>query len=906
MITFSRCLLFTLCIYLLCGLFIQPAETSARKLMTHSASTNVVQSPEIEQLVQKLFAAKSVSEQQIIIAENQQLISPGLIEALISKANPVPTSSDLNKCESINHLALGLSQKIGYDKGIAAATNYLGVIYRKTVQYDLALECFKYSYDIYKNLDDNKGLSQTHRLFGRLYFELQNYPQAFKHFSEDLSLALKSGENYYVALARFNLGTALEELEQYDLASEQYKKSLELCRATKDVPPTGNLIGLMTDVLRRAGHNHYANRNFKDAISNLEEAVELAQRHSDSYSFSSALNALSWTYLHNNDPEKAMAASQKSLATSKGSVLAVALRGEAFIHSSSGSHALAIEAIEKAKAIVQNSKSINAVRSVYLAEGMVNYKAGRQQQAYEAMNKAIGLVEQQRVGISASTESGPVSLGYKYAPYGWMITLLASQHKNLEALNFSERSKSRSLFNMLNNPSGGIEFFAEALNMDERSKLATELFKLEIQIAKDEFAGSNDVSKTASLRSQFLRDKDHLKNLRETGLSNAAAAADKLSRENELKESDLLSLLPDEQTALLQFAMAEEQAFLFAVTRTGQTIDLRVYPLGFQRHQLRGDITRLHELIKDQDISSDLDTTASQLYRNLLGKAEDQLKTRRKLIIVPDGPLWDLPFMALKMTDGEYLVKKYAVSFAPSFNVLRRMNQMLAVKSTTPLQSLLAIGNPSLLASETVDPPGGLMSDNLGDLPAATRLVNEIIRFYNSKNSKVLTGDEATEEQFKALLLKYRILHLATHGLYNDLDPMRSSIVFSQTNKQGKEDGFFEARELAKYKLNAELVILSACETGRGQVRDGEGIIGLPWAVFAAGCPTTVVSQWKVKAESTADLMVALHTNLNQRNKRLTKAQALQNAALSLINGKNLAHRHPYHWAGFVVFGKAD
>lgn len=198
------------------------------------------------------------------------------------------------------------------------------------------------------------------------------------------------------------------------------------------------------------------------------------------------------------------------------------------------------------------------------------------------------------------------------------------------------------------------------------------------------------------------------------------------------------------------------------------------------------------------------------------------------------------------------------------------------------------------------------MDDPLTPLPEAEQQISRIRKYYGLQDSKVLIRDLATEDSFKALAPRYGILHLAAHGLYNDRDPMRSSIVLSQTRKSSSEDGFLEARELIRLRLRADLAILSACETGRGQVREGEGIIGLPYALFVAGCPTTIVSQWKVSAQSTADLMVALHTRLNQKPNQVSKAEALQQAAVSLINGPRAEFRHPFFWAGFIVFGKSN
>jgi CHAT domain-containing protein len=176
----------------------------------------------------------------------------------------------------------------------------------------------------------------------------------------------------------------------------------------------------------------------------------------------------------------------------------------------------------------------------------------------------------------------------------------------------------------------------------------------------------------------------------------------------------------------------------------------------------------------------------------------------------------------------------------------------------------------------------------------------------------------------KAEAARYRVLHFATHGMLNDASPMYSHLLLAQTpsppnnglaethrpyspltTHHSPDDGLLEAWELMKLDLNADLVVLSACETARGRLGAGEGIIGLTWALFVAGCPTTVVSQWKVADDSTRQLMVEFHKKLklavSSQQLAVSKAEALRQAALTLRRSGQ--YRHPFYWAGFVVVG---
>jgi CHAT domain-containing protein len=214
------------------------------------------------------------------------------------------------------------------------------------------------------------------------------------------------------------------------------------------------------------------------------------------------------------------------------------------------------------------------------------------------------------------------------------------------------------------------------------------------------------------------------------------------------------------------------------------------------------------------------------------------------------------------------------------------------------LSTLLAFGNPEIdvETAERVKPV--LMDEKLLPLLETERLVKTLSRLYGPRRSKVYTGPQAREDYLKREAGGYRILHLATHGILNAASPMYSHLLLSRSDSAGDEDGLLEAWEIMKMDLNADLVVLSACESGRGRVSAGEGVIGLNWALFVAGCPTSVVSLWKVDEASTTELMIEFHRIL-----RLHKnpADALRAASIHLLRTKR--HRHPFHWAGFVVVG---
>ena len=190
------------------------------------------------------------------------------------------------------------------------------------------------------------------------------------------------------------------------------------------------------------------------------------------------------------------------------------------------------------------------------------------------------------------------------------------------------------------------------------------------------------------------------------------------------------------------------------------------------------------------------------------------------------------------------------------------------------------------------------MDERLEPLPEAERQVKELAKLYGPARSKIYIGPDAQEARVKTEAANYGILHLAAHGILNDKNPMYSQVVLSQPEGDINEDGMLEAWEIMKLDLKADLVVLSACDTARGKVGNGEGMIGLSWAFFVAGVPTTVASQWSVESASTTELMVEFHRNL-ERHK--SKAESLRQAMLKLLRSKE--YNRPFFWAGFVVVG---
>ena len=249
-------------------------------------------------------------------------------------------------------------------------------------------------------------------------------------------------------------------------------------------------------------------------------------------------------------------------------------------------------------------------------------------------------------------------------------------------------------------------------------------------------------------------------------------------------------------------------------------------------------------------------------------------------------------------TNGRFIIEDASITYAPSLTVLREMTKRrLRQTAIHDPATLLAFGNP-MSGPQTAQRAGSSLRDGgLDPLPEGAEEVKALARLYGAARSKVYLGADASEDRVTSEAGRASILHFTTHGTLNNAAPMYSYLTLAEGGP--KDDGLLEAWELMQLDLKADLAVLSACETARGRIGGGEGVIGLSWAMFIAGVPSTVVSQWKVESASTRDLMVNFHRSL--LSAKPTKADALRQAALKLM--RNPETSHPFYWAGFVLVG---
>jgi CHAT domain-containing protein/tetratricopeptide (TPR) repeat protein len=304
---------------------------------------------------------------------------------------------------------------------------------------------------------------------------------------------------------------------------------------------------------------------------------------------------------------------------------------------------------------------------------------------------------------------------------------------------------------------------------------------------------------------------------------------------------------------------------------------------------------------------------AERLYRELFAPVEAALPPSiTRLIIVPDGILNDLPFETLRIPQPgqripDYLMERFTVSYAPSATSLLYLSR----RPQPPIYAsdLLAVGASDYprpeISDDTLPPaPSRILAAiyaeegyDLSPLPGARREVTRAATHFRKDRRRIIVGKNATESAFMAALAgDHRIVHIASHALSDEIDPLRSALVFSP-EERSDEDGFVQVRELEAMRFSADLIILSGCRTSRGRRLGHEGVIGLPRALFYAGARSVVSSLWKVEDRATAAFMDAFYDAMARTE---SKAEALRTAKLRMAASR---FSHPCFWAAFVLAG---
>lgn len=788
--------------------------------------------------------------------------------------------------------------------GVAGALSTLGFISLRQGGLMQAIEYLQQSLALYRDLDGGSlkfGLYIADKLsaLGGVYELMGDNWQALTYLNQALELARKLPYPNLRASVLNNLGMLYLEQEDYARSSEYFTQALEVYQSQRNTLEIARVSLNLGVIQQRQG-------NYASALEHFGKSLEQATKLGNKELVIASEEGIGAVQQAQGNYATALDALDRGLALAKETddqvrIAEILWRKSEALYAGQR-HA---EATALAQTALDLARRLRLPKLSYLiATTLGRAYIGQQKPdaALGVLSQAVEQVERLRVRVAGQNQERQLFFESKVGAYHSLIGLLIAQTRPLEALLYAERAKGRALLDYLSDGGAQVARTLSAKDQREERELNQAIGDLNHQVLSARLQASSDAARLNQLESRL-----HAARLRYASFQDLLQVASAESNPLHgylptLTQSSLDDLIKDDQTAYLEYVVTKERVFLFVLTKGGsQRADLRIHTINIEEAELTQLVSDYQRMMGDR-----IPTFAAlsrRLYELLLKPAESQLQGLRALCIIPDGPLWNAPFQAIQGRNGRYVIEDYAVHYAPSLSVLAKLAQRDIDPKRGRIPSLLALGNP-LAGGQTV---ARLQESNRGGafdpLPEAESEVKALAQMFDPARSKVFTGTHADEMTFKSSAADYDILHLATHGILDGRHPLYSYLLLAKPTGDTNDDGLLEAREIMRLNLRADLAVLSACETARGRIGAGEGVIGMSWAFFVAGCRTTVVSQWQVNSPSTAKLMGVFYRHLRPgvAESGKTKDKALRLAALELM--KDARFRHPYYWAGFVMIG---
>lgn len=820
---------------------------------------------------------------------------------------------------------------------LSLGANYIGLS-----QGEKALFYLEQALPIARDLKMRAGELQVLTYLGHASSYVDRYEKAIEYYEQTLARAREFNENLYVASALANLAVIFGDLNRYEKQIEYYEQALEAFRALGSRQDEGAVIMGLGNAYQSLGRH-------EKAIEKLEMALSISREVKNPNFESVTLNNLGWAYNSIGRPEKAIEYAEQALPITrrmkKRENESDSLYHLGVAYGRLDQHRKATEYLGEALAISRELRQPREESKALYQLAVVEGKRGNLAEARSRIEESLRISEAIRSEL-ISPESRATFLVAVQQSYQFYTDLLMHEHRleptkglDMLALEVSERQRARSLLDLL--AENRVELYRDvdrslidreralAKQLDEKAQLRTLTSKqaagLKLEISRLE-------TELERAQAEIRRKSPHY-------------AA--LTFPQPLKFREVQQLL-DAETLLLEYALGEERSYLWAITRDtlvsyelppGQLIEenaRQVHELLTARSAGISGETALQFRRRIAQADAELPAAAAALSRMLLTPVARQLGHKR-LVIVADGALQYVPFAMLPdpaPSEGgvnQPLIVGHELVSLPSASALAIQRAELADRKPSP-GMLAVIADPvfgrsderlkspgpsagNLLASRGVDHLSETSNFLTGDQSAVSPRRSIIPRLpYTRLEADRILALTPAATSFRAMdfranrdtvispeLSRYRYVHFATHGVLDSERPGLSSLVLSLVDEKGQpQNGFLRANDIYKLKLPAELVVLSACQTGLGKEIKGEGLVGLTRGFMYAGAARVVVSLWSVNDRATAELMTKFYRRMLKQGER--PAAALRSAQVEMWKQKQWPS--PFYWAAFTLQGE--
>lgn len=738
---------------------------------------------------------------------------------------------------------------------VAGAYNNAGVVFTEMDEIAKAAEILEKAQRIKENLlgENHIDTAIGYSNLASIHMENENFDAALENYQRSIAVRKEIyGENHPNLITPYiNIGEFYTRTEQYDMAREYFSEALQI---------TENRLGEnhpdVWDISLNMGDTYKEKKEFGTALEYYQKAFDLIVMESG-IDPKNGLDAgqLSHPLLFMNAATK-MADMHLELFESEG--------GTQHLH----------QAIERYSAATE----------------LVDFL----QHSYQSEASKLNLVDQ-NYSIFTNTIKAYHYLHEETGNDEWLDQILATSElsrsrialellQDIEAKNFA--GVPRDVLNRESSINNQIADFYQQLNAEQEKGFE---------------ANPDSIS---AYRDSLFESRRRLNSLTDQ-LENNYPDYYRLKYDHTYANRETVIDLLEEDEALINYIVSEDEVFALVLNRQ----DIMFHTMG-SADSLSVQITSLRRSVLS-DNSAQYSELANHLYNQLIKPVISNLDAK-SLIIVPDQSLHYLPFEML-LTDMPqhsnyhnfpYLIREYKISYVPSATLL----QMLTKQKMSDPKNLFAVApfNERSMNISEQDPASRYLA-NLSPLPLTQYETDEIAKIFDEPQTwmeyifpeeiNILLGEEATKSTIETTSFRdYGFIHFATHAFVNEDDPALSGIAFWGDEN---EDGVIYVNDIYNMQMNADLVVLGACETGLGTVYKGEGMIGFTRAFIYAGASNLMVSMWKVNDQPTANLMIEFYRNAKDGH---SYSESLQMAKMELINQPEFAA--PRHWAAFVLQGR--
>ncbi|MGM0452336.1 MAG: CHAT domain-containing protein [Thermodesulfobacteriota bacterium] len=875
-------------------------------------------------------------------AHAEAMLTLGLIHARLKQ---------YDQAVSVIETAVAIFDMAAADQRLADAMTDLGVVLENATSYEKALSRFRAAAELTRTLGRREMTAAQHINIGRIYdLRLNRYPEAIRHYEKAEAIYTELGQRPKTAEARLNIGRCYRLLGVFPKAEAAYEKALadisgdtadherlkakiiieqannawfqgdfeeafRQARTCRQTAEAGGFALLQVMARNTSGLIWWSLGNYEKAFAELEAALELAKNlnvrpdeiastlnnlglvHRETGNYQKALSLFDramaidkrlgskWamaydarnkglTYLEMDQPEKAVPLFDEAIALSD----AIGNRiNAAKAHLGRANALLAIKSYAPAQAAYDKALSLSRQmhiketrwRALYgMGQAVLEDKTDRDRAA-AYFREAIDIIESMRaaIGIKDLKENFMVN---RLSVYEALVQLLADMDRPAAAFEIAEQSRSRNFIDLL-----GTQRIAPGSAAETELYQKQAVLRSEIEATEQMLANAETPAETEEYKAAFQQ----LKNERENLMLDIQANHPQLSTLISVPPVDLekIAWRLEPGVALLSYYVLENEVICWVVRHQKQNSDtapVRMVRIAADKAQLAQNIRQYRKIIQNLQ---PWQRHAGELYERLMAPVKTHLDGIHTIGIIPHGALHYLSFGTL-YGNQRFVVDDYSLFYLPSASVLDATIPRRIKRPKFQLK-VLAIGNPDL-------------ENPALSLPFAEQEVRSIQ--WNFPEITLLTREKATEAWVVDHIADYDIIHIASHGEFDPVNPLMSAIKLS-AGQNPADDGDLRATEVFGLDIRADMVYLSACQTGLGKVKTGDEIIGLNRSFFYAGTHTVVSSLWRVSDVSTAMLIKAFYREYTRHN----KSRSLQAATRHVKN----RYPHPGYWGAFTLVG---